>query len=403
MSSPPPNASAVSANTLSRSSSERTSHSVTSFVSTVAARSRTDFSIRSPWYVNASSAPRRPGARRSPTRSSACSRPRARAPVFPRACLASDDPNARDCPLVVALATVASCARSLTTCSRIPSRPATVSRSASTGWCARRWNSSRRRRPRRGGSGLGRARPDALGRLARPDPGRPSRATRGARARAAVVARARRAGAACNGGDDPGRPSIARGRHRDEPRRGDASAFADVGRGFCVFNDVVTAFRVLRSEGSIVRALVVDVDVHQGDGTHALLAADAVRSRCRSTAFATTRSDVSPATSRSSSPTARRTSATSPSWSACFPRRFDELARSSASCLPRGPVRGRSPGAPCAHEGGPAARDRLIRDTLLASGVPVCVTLAGGYAADIRDTVAINVNTVRAFTSLDAR
>ena len=56
-SSPPPNASAVSAKTRSRSSSERTSHSVTSFVSTVAARSRTDFSMRSPWYVNASCAP----------------------------------------------------------------------------------------------------------------------------------------------------------------------------------------------------------------------------------------------------------------------------------------------------------------------------------------------------------
>ena len=56
-SSPPPKASAVSAKTRSRSSSERTSHGVTSFVSTVAARSRTFFSIRSPWYVNASCAP----------------------------------------------------------------------------------------------------------------------------------------------------------------------------------------------------------------------------------------------------------------------------------------------------------------------------------------------------------
>ena len=56
-SSPPPNASPVSANTRATSSSERTSHSVTSFAPTDSASSRTPFSIRSPWKVNASSAP----------------------------------------------------------------------------------------------------------------------------------------------------------------------------------------------------------------------------------------------------------------------------------------------------------------------------------------------------------
>ena len=57
MSSPPPNASPTSANTRATSSSERTSHSVTSGLDTEPASSRTLFSIRSPWYVNASSAP----------------------------------------------------------------------------------------------------------------------------------------------------------------------------------------------------------------------------------------------------------------------------------------------------------------------------------------------------------
>ena len=44
-------------------------------------------------------------------------------------------------------------------------------------------------------------------------------------------------------------------------------------------------------------------------------------------------------------------------------------------------------------------RDELVRDTLAGAGVPVCVTLAGGYAEDIRDTVEINVNTLRVFTN----
>ncbi|WP_375454926.1 histone deacetylase [uncultured Methylobacterium sp.] len=39
------------------------------------------------------------------------------------------------------------------------------------------------------------------------------------------------------------------------------------GAGFCVFNDVAVAARALQAEGAIARALVVDCDVHQGDGT----------------------------------------------------------------------------------------------------------------------------------------
>src|SRR2546430_3563925 len=57
MSSPPSKASPTSLNTRARSSSERTSHSVTSGEPTDSASSRTFFSIRSPWYVNASFAP----------------------------------------------------------------------------------------------------------------------------------------------------------------------------------------------------------------------------------------------------------------------------------------------------------------------------------------------------------
>ena len=48
----------------------------------------------------------------------------------------------------------------------------------------------------------------------------------------------------------------------------------DFARGYCLFNDVAVALRVLRSEGLAERALVVDCDVHQGDGTAHLLAGD---------------------------------------------------------------------------------------------------------------------------------
>jgi acetoin utilization deacetylase AcuC-like enzyme len=47
-------------------------------------------------------------------------------------------------------------------------------------------------------------------------------------------------------------------------------AFADHGEGFCVVNDVAIAVAKLRAEGAISRALIVDLDVHQGNGTAAI-------------------------------------------------------------------------------------------------------------------------------------
>ena len=48
---------------------------------------------------------------------------------------------------------------------------------------------------------------------------------------------------------------------------------------------------------------------------------------------------------------------------------------------------------------GLAERDRVVRDTLRRAGVPACVTLAGGYAEPIEDTVEINLTTLRLFAS----
>jgi acetoin utilization deacetylase AcuC-like enzyme len=50
--------------------------------------------------------------------------------------------------------------------------------------------------------------------------------------------------------------------------------FPDHGEGFCVFNDIAVAIRALQAERRIRRAVVVDLDVHQGNGTAAIFAAD---------------------------------------------------------------------------------------------------------------------------------
>jgi acetoin utilization deacetylase AcuC-like enzyme len=51
-------------------------------------------------------------------------------------------------------------------------------------------------------------------------------------------------------------------------------AFADHGEGFCVLNDVAIAIRKLQAERAIERAAIIDLDVHQGNGTAAIFEGD---------------------------------------------------------------------------------------------------------------------------------
>src|SRR5580700_4110664 len=52
-------------------------------------------------------------------------------------------------------------------------------------------------------------------------------------------------------------------------------AFADAGEGYCVFNDSAIAARAMLAEGRARRVVVLDCDVHQGNGTAAILRGDA--------------------------------------------------------------------------------------------------------------------------------
>ena len=146
------------------------------------------------------------------------------------------------------------------------------------------------------------------------------------------------------GRDDPRGGGRARGRRRRERRRRHAPCLRGFGgRGFCVFNDVVVAARALRRAGFVRRVLVVDLDVHQGDGTHAAFLDDAESSRSRSTAFGTTRFAACRATSSSTSPTAPVTSATSAASRGSCRRRSRGPGRTSASTS-AGPIRTRATG-----------------------------------------------------------
>ena len=88
-------------------------------------------------------------------------------------------------------------------------------------------------------------------------------------------------------------------------------AFPDHGAGYCVFNDTAIAIRSLQARGLICRALIVDCDVHQGDGTAVVFEADPSVFTFSLHGRATTRRTSSVAISMSSLPTGREIPSTS--------------------------------------------------------------------------------------------
>lgn len=177
-------------------------------------------------------------------------------------------------------------------------------------------------------------------------------------------------------------------------------AFAGSGRGFCVFNDVVTAVRALRRAGMVRRVLVVDLDVHQGDGTHAAFLDDPESFTFSVNGFANYPFRRVPGDLELDLPDGTADE-----------RYLDGLVRLLPQALARAgpelcfylagadPYEGDRLGRLALTKTGLAARDEVVRDALARAGVPVSLTLAGGYADPIEDTVAINLRTVETFAS----
>ncbi len=177
-------------------------------------------------------------------------------------------------------------------------------------------------------------------------------------------------------------------------------AFPDAGRGFCVFNDVVVAIRAAYRAGSIKRALVVDLDVHQGDGTHFALDGDETAFTFSINGFGNYPFHRVPGDLECDLPNGTGDG-----------RYLEELGRLLPLALERSRpdvcfyLAGADPyerdrlGRLALTKRGLARRDELVRSALLEAGVPAVATLAGGYAERIEDTVAINLATLRTFAA----
>jgi acetoin utilization deacetylase AcuC-like enzyme len=174
-------------------------------------------------------------------------------------------------------------------------------------------------------------------------------------------------------------------------------AFPDHGEGFCVFNDAAVAARAVQAEGSARRILIVDCDVHQGNGTASIFAGDASVFTLdvfgeRNYPFRKQPPDLAVPL-----PDGTRDAAYLEALAGALPQALHRARPDLAIYLSGADsYAGDRLGRLSLTKDGLAARDRLVLGVLRRHDIPVAVTMAGGYAANIDDTVDIHVATVRA-------
>ncbi|MBM3746182.1 MAG: histone deacetylase [Acidobacteria bacterium] len=173
-------------------------------------------------------------------------------------------------------------------------------------------------------------------------------------------------------------------------------AFPGHGEGFCAIHDIAVAIRRWQAEGLVERAMIVDCDVHHGNGTAAIFAHDP-----RVFTLSIHQFNNYPAHKPASDVDIHLADETG---------NEEYLARLRAACVPalsrHRPhlmvyVAGADPyyqdqlGGLSLNLEGLRARDRLVLASALMARIPVAVVLAGGYAVELEDTVTIHVNTAR--------
>jgi len=173
-------------------------------------------------------------------------------------------------------------------------------------------------------------------------------------------------------------------------------AFHDHGQGFCWLNDSVIGARAMQAEGLAENILIVDCDVHQGDGTTAI-----VRNDPTIFTFSIHGKNNFPYHKETSdldieleNGTDDRTylDALEKGLTASI-RRFEaDLVIYLAGA---DPYRKDRYGRLSLTKAGLAQRDRTVLRHLKENGLPVAVTMAGGYAPDIQDIVDIHFQTIQ--------
>jgi len=172
-------------------------------------------------------------------------------------------------------------------------------------------------------------------------------------------------------------------------------AFRDRGEGYCVFNDSAVAARAMQAVGRSARVMVIDCDVHQGNGTASILADDA-----SVFTFSIHGQRNFPSRKERSDLDIGLPDATGDE---VYLDALDQglrrgLAMAGADLViylaGADPYWDDSFGRLSLSKAGLLARDNLVFELCRGTGVPVAVTMAGGYARHIEDTVDIHFGTV---------
>jgi acetoin utilization deacetylase AcuC-like enzyme len=176
-------------------------------------------------------------------------------------------------------------------------------------------------------------------------------------------------------------------------------AFSSHGEGFCAIHDVAVAIRALQHEGLIERALVVDLDVHHGNGTAAIFAGDRSVLTLSMHQFHNYPNekpdsiiDIHLQDGVEDEEYLSRLGDALAVAMGFAPNLVFYLAGAD-------PYREDQLGGLSLTIHGLKQRDRLVFETARAQNVPVAVVLAGGYARNTDDTVTIHCNTAKAALS----
>ena len=173
-------------------------------------------------------------------------------------------------------------------------------------------------------------------------------------------------------------------------------AFHDHGEGFCVYNDIAVSIQTMRRDGAIRRAAVIDLDVHQGNGTHAIFADDhevytfsmhggrnypfrkvpgtldvELADGTGDDEYMRMLRDILPRVIAKAAPDLVIYIA------GADPHERDRLGRLSLTFE------------------GLASRDAFVMEQCREIGLPIAITIGGGYGRDIMDTVTVHANTAR--------
>jgi acetoin utilization deacetylase AcuC-like enzyme len=173
-------------------------------------------------------------------------------------------------------------------------------------------------------------------------------------------------------------------------------ALSDRGEGYCVFNDSAIAARAVQAAGLAARVVVIDTDVHQGNGTAEILRDDpsvftfSIHGE-KNFPFHKEESDLDAPLPDGADDTA---------FLSTLERGLEtalEAAEADLAIYLAGadPFEGDRLGRLSVTKYGLAERDRMVLEACGERGIPVAVTMAGGYSRDVEDTVDVHFQSIK--------